>query len=110
MLMIYLTTKSWKLFRAVAPLATIRASRTLFVHLASYEVSPRPVVAGVKSGIPTSIFVRGSSTSNLVSVRPNQSCVVTSGTAELERLDVLLAEESHLLIPVCDCLVPIICW
>lgn len=35
---------------------------------------------------------------------------MASRAAELERLHMILAEESHLLIPVSHCLVPVVIW
>jgi len=35
---------------------------------------------------------------------------VTSGTAELEGLHMLITEERHLLVPICNTLVPVGLW
>ena len=94
-----------------------RTGGACLVHLPSDEVASWSVVASVQRCEPFAILVRSCSTANLqmdgknyflctessainlVSLSPSKGSVVSSGGAELEWLDVILAEQGHLLVP-----------
>ena len=105
-----LTTKSWERCRAFFTTVTSRACWSLFVHLAINKVPIGSIVAGVQGGKPPTILVRRRPTPNFISASPHQCCVVTGGAAEPERLDVLVAEQGDLLVPVGHGFVPVIIW
>jgi len=80
----------------------------LLVHGAPDEVAVGPVVAGVQRGEPLALLVRRCSTSNLISICPDQLRVVTSRHHKLERLNPFVAEEFNFVVPVCDRLFPVV--
>jgi len=85
-----------------------RTGGACLVHLPSDEVASWSVVASVQRCEPFAILVRSCSTANLVSLSPSKGSVVSSGGAELEWLDVILAEQGHLLVPVPDSCLPVV--
>ena len=70
-LILILTTQPGVLARAGVSRPTLRAGRTLGVHLASDKVPVGPVVAGVEGGEPLAVPVARGSAANLVRVGPD---------------------------------------
>jgi len=85
----------------------LRTTRSLFVHFSIDEVTIWSIVAGVQCAEPFALPVGCSTTSNLLCIGPNQLGVVSIGGSKLEWFYFVFAKESDLIIPVCDCPLPV---
>lgn len=80
----------------------------MLVHLSPDIVPVGSVVAGVQGCVPFTISVRGCTTANLVGVCPNHLGIVSYVCSKFKRLNLVSTEESHFVVPVCDCLFPVV--
>merc|ERR1719220_44604 len=80
---------------------------TSSIHLPANVVSPRAIIASVQGCKPSAFPVSCHTTSHPVRIGPQHLTIVANGSAETEGFNTVPAEESHLVVPVLYCPLPV---